>query len=238
MHKGKGKGNLSLPLPASLPSLYPANLRAANKQNCHLSQAPQGRAGRARDEGAGTPPGRWSDNFLCSLGVANVFILFYFYTYIFIICLLSEWRRGWGREVCLSAIFPLILSRFVACFIQFFFYFLPCLLAGVYVCVCVRLRQVAICKSNKGRVPAQYKRRRDKSWAWKKKKEGREDKTGSHADSSRKEAELAMAYSHQYGFHVLLQGTQNTEARQEETEERERERGKGYAALGLKKALI
>lgn len=49
-----------------------------------------------------------------------------------------------------------------------------------------------------------------------------------------------MAYSHQYGFHVLLQGTQNTEARQEETEERERERErrKGNAALGLNKALI
>lgn len=135
MHKGKGKGDLSLLL-FPLLYLYPAYLRAANKQNCHLSQAPQGRAGRAREEGAGTPPGRWSDNFLCSLGVANVFILFYFYTYIFIICLLSEWRRGWGREVCLSAIFPLILSRFVACFIQFFFTFCPVYLR-VCMCVCV-----------------------------------------------------------------------------------------------------
>lgn len=63
---------------------------------------------------------------------------FYFaFLYIFFVyaCCLS----GKARGVCLSAIFPLILSRFVACFIHLFFivflYFMPCLLAGMCVCV-------------------------------------------------------------------------------------------------------
>lgn len=118
-------------LPAS------AHLRAANKQNCHLSQAPRGRErGRRR---------RWSDNFLCSVWQMFLFCFLYIFLHCWwSCCALSGHERGrGGREVCLSAIFPLILSRFVACFIHFFlvFFFTSC---PVYLRVCVGA-SVSVC---------------------------------------------------------------------------------------------
>lgn len=88
---------------------------------------------------------RWSDNFLCSVWQMFLFCFLCIFLHCWwSCCALSGHERGrGGREVCLSAIFPLILSRFVACFIHFFlvFFFTSC---PVYLRVCVGVR-VSVC---------------------------------------------------------------------------------------------